>query len=91
MVYHTTNNYAMQQHSCFLRYIGTWSEVTSFSVAICMKKKRRFSADNINCSVKLANVSTTCRYSSHPQVKFYQTVMLSADQKSSFVSCTCSQ
>ena len=58
-------------------------EVTSFSVAICMNKTKILGGQ-LNCSVKLADVSTRC--SSHPQGKrassrnvgkFYRTVKLS--------------
>ena len=40
------------------------NEVTPFSVAICMKQTKIL-CRQLNCSVKLVDVSTTC--SSHPQ------------------------
>ena len=39
--------------------------VTSFSVAVAVDKKRRFSVDNLVISVQPVDVSTRC--SSHPQ------------------------
>ena len=41
-------------------------EVTSFSVAICMKQTKIL-CGQLNCSAKFADVSTRC--SSHPQGK----------------------